>query len=350
MTSRWDASEVLDVDPHSAGFTCVGYAKTRGRRCRNVIAKANRDEAAKILQKMSGKDVHSASFDSKLESLANRLLCRRWHAGDSFQVELIVEEWESSIETFRDEEIELERRRKRRERREQREQREHEEERQERRERRRRREERKDREQQERRDLEQQEQDQHRARTDTPNTVTSPAATPCPVETVESLRHEITTLNERYANALLLAASSSVTSPQTNHRVGSDPPSPPAREDASAEISNDSTHHAATSLVEQAEPEPIRRTTMNNAPNVEEIHGIVNRPSTSLIEVDEQSPSNLLRKPVEGDCSICCDNLATGSGVLWCKTQCGQNFHADCVGIWFATQENGNLSRTCPYW
>jgi hypothetical protein len=53
------------------------------------------------------------------------------------------------------------------------------------------------------------------------------------------------------------------------------------------------------------------------------------------------------RKPIEGDCPICFSELeANGAeAVVWCKSTCGNNIHAECFQMWARTK-HGNV--TCP--
>lgn len=81
---------------------------------------------------------------------------------------------------------------------------------------------------------------------------------------------------------------------------------------------------------------------------------VADQPSSTATESHPSQDTARGRKPVVGDCSICCEDLQTGGTLVWCKAQCGQNFHADCVGIWLATAPEypglGGRRSTCPYW
>jgi hypothetical protein len=61
------------------------------------------------------------------------------------------------------------------------------------------------------------------------------------------------------------------------------------------------------------------------------------------------------RKPIEGDCPICFDELAADGGedIVWCRATCGQNVHKECFEMWAATKRQGKGGRqsevTCPY-
>ena len=47
------------------------------------------------------------------------------------------------------------------------------------------------------------------------------------------------------------------------------------------------------------------------------------------------------RKPVEGDCSVCTEDVAGFTQISYCKG-CGQNFHTKCIDDWLQRE------RTCP--
>ncbi|CAP67713.1 uncharacterized protein PODANS_1_16030 [Podospora anserina S mat+] len=59
------------------------------------------------------------------------------------------------------------------------------------------------------------------------------------------------------------------------------------------------------------------------------------------------------RKPVEGDCPICFEELDTATKkeeIVWCKAACGQNVHKQCFDMWAATKRGqGRGEVTCPY-
>ena len=348
---QWNASQVLHIDPYSTGFTCVGHAKTQGRRCRNIIAKDNRSLASKTLQNMSEQNVQTTKFDRQLESLAHRLLCRRWHVRDESQITAKVEQWKSNIARFRAEDSAPQAR-----------------------------------------------QPVIETETTTANVITTE---PNLEDTLESLRREIATLNERYANALQLAAPSGTVSPRPSqpvHRVDSNLTVAVIRRSTQTEGRHNHIHSATTSRSSSIEPvefEVIHPTTRQATPaEEEEIHDLSTRTSTSQTHSTESDPiptpplpepetptdvyasahssveppasnTSLLastiesletslggqtRRRIDGECSICCEDVADGRDVSWCKAQCGQNFHADCVGIWLATQEDDHRTETCPFW
>ncbi|EJT79912.1 Znf1 [Gaeumannomyces tritici R3-111a-1] len=82
-------------------------------------------------------------------------------------------------------------------------------------------------------------------------------------------------------------------------------------------------------------------------------------PSAQGSTSDEQRDHN--RKPVEGDCPICFEELAAATDaakntvnseqLVWCRAACGQNMHRQCFQIWSATKrqhDGGSSPVTCP--
>ncbi|KAH0275314.1 hypothetical protein KCU84_g19672, partial [Aureobasidium melanogenum] len=54
------------------------------------------------------------------------------------------------------------------------------------------------------------------------------------------------------------------------------------------------------------------------------------------------------RKPIEGDCPICCEELSQEKeAIVWCQAACGNNLHKTCFDQWTATKGHGQV--TCPY-
>lgn len=321
--SRWNAFEILDVDPRS---TCVGFTKKGGRCGQSFISNADRNAAAVILQNMSERDVQSANFDHQLRSLATCLLCPRWHKGKPEQLTTKTEEWKTAIRSFRAAEN--------------------------------------------KRDV------RPRATETSTRTSASIAArvptTSCLAETLESLRGEIATLNERYATVLQLASTAQDVSsipPRAIHRVDSTSISPVTSRSTQAEGSNFNSGSAATSLGASVAEEFSSPAQAQELPEEEEARRTVSRTSISQPQSFRQGPASTppvpesgeqsvtdsaIRIPskqrIEGECSICSEEMANGTDVSWCKTQCGQNFHADCVDHWLDIQKKDGRVPTCPYW
>lgn len=55
------------------------------------------------------------------------------------------------------------------------------------------------------------------------------------------------------------------------------------------------------------------------------------------------------RKPVEGECPICCNDFEPTSSetIVYCKAACGNNIHKDCFAQWAATKRGKTI--TCPF-
>ncbi|EON98227.1 putative swim zinc finger protein [Phaeoacremonium minimum UCRPA7] len=68
---------------------------------------------------------------------------------------------------------------------------------------------------------------------------------------------------------------------------------------------------------------------------------------------DPTASSDKNRKPVEGDCPICFNELDPAKeAVVWCRAACGQNIHKECFAMWAATKRQNtgrNGEITCPF-
>ncbi|TLD18559.1 hypothetical protein PspLS_10215 [Pyricularia sp. CBS 133598] len=83
--------------------------------------------------------------------------------------------------------------------------------------------------------------------------------------------------------------------------------------------------------------------------------------ASGLVPTSSQESKN--RKPIEGDCPICFDELLTAvevqgstkldhSTIVWCRAACGQNMHKQCFRMWSATKKTGSRGEgnvTCPF-
>lgn len=56
-----------------------------------------------------------------------------------------------------------------------------------------------------------------------------------------------------------------------------------------------------------------------------------------------------IRKPVEGECPICCVDFEPESRetIIYCKAACGNNIHKECFSQWAATKTGKDV--TCPF-
>ena len=88
---RWDPIETLEIiNPDRNCLTCVGYAPSCGRRCRNPINQANRASAFQLLKDLENIDPSTTNIQPQLRRLAGLTLCLRYHQN---QVGAVVDEW-----------------------------------------------------------------------------------------------------------------------------------------------------------------------------------------------------------------------------------------------------------------
>ncbi|KFY13230.1 hypothetical protein V491_06479 [Pseudogymnoascus sp. VKM F-3775] len=93
--TQWDPEAILGIiNPDRGSFTCMGYAPSMGRRCRNPIAQNNRDFVNGLLELLVLMGPGSRKFATLLEEAAYRSLC--WRHGS--QTDSIVMKWEAGID------------------------------------------------------------------------------------------------------------------------------------------------------------------------------------------------------------------------------------------------------------
>lgn len=330
-------------------FSCVGWAPSKDRECHNPISKPNRQTAAKIIAEMGRCDVLSTDFEESLEELAECLLCRGPRHYIS-QQESVVEMWKGDIRRYR----------------------------------RRMRESTQSSSSSSSRRQRQDSTHTRQSRTSESSTVTP---TPGLVETLESFTRELAELNRYHAGTLSTTALNEerprsipslplaaimqavISAPAVSERASAAETHAPggstlaptqpsaARIITAPEISLPETAEILQDVVDASSVEPSLPAPSLTAPTTIE---------TSGHEDDTQSaahhhPSNSTRRPIEGECCICCQDLspnATGNNtttnseddLTWCQAQCGQNFHANCVAIWLETQDGDGREKKCPYW
>ncbi|KNG52339.1 RING finger domain containing protein (Znf1) [Stemphylium lycopersici] len=78
---------------------------------------------------------------------------------------------------------------------------------------------------------------------------------------------------------------------------------------------------------------------------------IKNAPPIPGVETDgrdgtEKEGQDGNRKPIEGECPICYDELSAGEAIAYCKASCGNNVHKGCMQNWMAVSKG---KATCPY-
>jgi hypothetical protein len=80
------------------------------------------------------------------------------------------------------------------------------------------------------------------------------------------------------------------------------------------------------------------RETLKNAPPI---------PGIETDPTDAQGEQDGNRKPIEGECPICYDDLEAGKdAIVYCKASCGNNVHKDCMQKWISMTRG---KATCPY-
>ena len=96
-THLWDPAAVLGIineTPYYQSITCVGYAPSKGRRCRKGISMENKSCITKALDGLARLGPDSPIVASKLWTIAARGLCVTFHQG---QIEQVVNNWMKSI-------------------------------------------------------------------------------------------------------------------------------------------------------------------------------------------------------------------------------------------------------------
>jgi hypothetical protein len=98
----WDPFTVLEMPNlgYGGGVTCLGYARTAGRRCRNPINQSNRARARDILEYISEQPPRYSKLLNYLQDLAEICLCLRWHTPgkDPKQMALLLSQWRKALE------------------------------------------------------------------------------------------------------------------------------------------------------------------------------------------------------------------------------------------------------------
>ena len=310
----------------------MGFAPSKGRRCRNPIACVNRQQAAKILLQMSRRHPQSQRVDYLLEELASRLLCRRWHQD---QAAGITRQWQDNID-----------------------------------------------------DYQAAEDDRRCERMDDPmdRLITAVAVRveqsivarmpPAPVRSTVARTRATSHRTDRNTSSVaplrILGPSSVTPSVATRERSRvrdhnepngeeaeqqtNSEPDPPSQQQASLRETNHCENNpsprssadeltAHTNDASLGEPVAMTREEVTSEGDTEE-HAIE---ALTQAQRHEESPHFHDHRPIEGNCSICFEELSSGDDIAWCQAQCKQNFHADCVNTWDASRVADRL-KIYPYW
>lgn len=327
LVTRWNPPRVLtNIDNSSCNFTCVGYARTAGRRCHNVIAYSNQIKAAKLVTEMSRLDISSPEITCLLEDLAPLVLCRRWHQNQAADM---VDDWQEKVDGLR-RKTEAARRAEEEERR--------------RDSRLRRAEERRVREAAQRvEELRHQQEAPQQAQEATPR--------------VEEARIEQEAVNRteiQQLRAQLALMCARLNEMEENNRELQRM----ARSEQPERRSPRAVDQGSASDADVLVAVPVSPTSTSD-------HRVAEEPVCPVptpIEPAEENPTSSTTTPnddlpaepevsdnrtMEGDCSICLESLSSQNDLTRCIARCGQHFHRDCVAIWLVSGEN---THTCPYW
>lgn len=80
------------------------------------------------------------------------------------------------------------------------------------------------------------------------------------------------------------------------------------------------------------------REVLKNAPPI---------PGVETDPTDAQGEQDGTRKPIEGECPICYDDLEPAKdAIVYCTASCGNNVHKDCMQKWISMTRG---KATCPY-
>lgn len=95
MAPHWQPHIILDVDPASSGYTCVGTVVS-GRRCLHRVNMNDRSTAAELLTSLETQNPTSITKDTWVK-LALLCLCKQVHRKKQVQLDNIVAKWERII-------------------------------------------------------------------------------------------------------------------------------------------------------------------------------------------------------------------------------------------------------------
>ena len=94
-TQTWDAEDILGINNPARGhWTCVGYAKSKGRRCQIEANQHNRAAAAVLLRSLARGSHTEQELRDILHEIAERLLCQRFHQD---QADYVATRWHALI-------------------------------------------------------------------------------------------------------------------------------------------------------------------------------------------------------------------------------------------------------------
>lgn len=97
----WDPVKILGIinsDPGYQCITCIGFAPSQRRRCRNPINASNRSHIFDVLEDLSYLDPVTPAVTQKLRSIAGSALCVSLHQG---QAETVLQKWIDKIDELK---------------------------------------------------------------------------------------------------------------------------------------------------------------------------------------------------------------------------------------------------------
>ena len=333
LVTRWNPSKVLaNIDNSSCNITCVGYARTAKRRCHNPIAAANQIKAAKLVTEMSRLDISSPEITYLLEGLAPLVLCRRWHQNQAADM---VDDWQEEVDVLR-----REREAARRVEEEQRLQDS----------RLRRAEERRVLEAAQRaEELRHQREAAQQADEVQQVQEAAPRAEQASSEQEAVNRSEIQQLRAELALTRARLEEVEEKNRELHHRTPSEQPEIRLSRAVDQDAASDADVLVAVpvSPTSTSDHRVAEEPVFPVAAPVERVEEGPTSPTISPNDHLPEQPEDSDNRTMEGDCSICLENLGSQNDVTRCIAQCGQHFHQDCIGIWLVSAEN---THTCPYW
>lgn len=283
----WDPSELFKIGAISDQITCVGYAPSKGRRCHNPIAAANRQEASNILSKLSRKDFMRADMKSHLMDLASRLLCRRYHQN---QASTVTTRWLGEVNKLREEEMA-------------------------------------------RRRLEEDTSSDRRAAI-LDNRRESEVRRRAPsTSSATTVRSVARSLPSSESQPLAIAVNDTAL-PQE----GETTTAPPSTALNIGTLREANSVHSSSIEVSVESEIPANGSSMPiTSENESSANGSDNHATPTAAEP-------------EVECSICYEEITSESSIVSCRTSCKHNFHSGCMDTWFEILDKDGRTRTCPYW
>jgi hypothetical protein len=97
----WDPCETLGIINCAPGYqciTCMGYAPSQRRRCRNPIRAENRGFIMRTLNEIAYLHPDSPVVMSKLRAIAGPALCVRYHQN---QAKTVLQQWQENIQSVK---------------------------------------------------------------------------------------------------------------------------------------------------------------------------------------------------------------------------------------------------------